>query len=590
MEEQLSAFIKEKFDTAKSDGEDKRCTSGEAIARYIEPQMKLYVPCGAALLNPLIRHFWGQRPDFTIITTGVTLQLHAMIHGGLVKKAITSFIGHTYPSPRPCRVVQKAFVKGSIEIENWTIRTLIQRLLAAALGLDFLPTRSLIGSSMEEENRFDFTTMDAPFGGNEKIGLVRPLVPDIALMHAAGADKSGNALFTYPLIGDAYGAWAAKKGVIISTEKIVSTDYVKKHAHMVRIPARSVLAVCEAPFGLHPYGVTQHGLPDYENANFPDYEFQAELMEATCSDEAFDDWIEKWILNIKDHDDYLEKLGAKRLLYLRGKAQADSWKAETATQSKNIDFSEPPNILEKMTVAGSRVIAERCLAKGFDSLLAGIGQANLSAWLAKDRLEAEGHRVDMLAEIGMAGYDPRPSDPTAFSYHNNHSSAFLANIETILGYMVGSPSSRCLGILGAGQIDEFGNVNSTQIPDVTFLVGSGGANDVAAASQESIVVTTAGKNRLLTKVPYITFPGDKIRILVTDVGVFEKPKGRHRFTLTHYLPADDAASESDCLAAIRENVGWELIVSPDLTRIEPPTHEELTLLRLFDPERFFIGR
>ena len=120
------------------------------------------------------------------------------------------------------------------------------------------------------------------------------------------------------------------------------------------------------------------------------------------------------------------------------------------------------------------MIAERCLAKGYDSLLAGIGQANLSAWLAKHRLEEKGNRVDMLAEIGMAGYDPRPSDPTAFSYHNNHSSAFLTNIETILGYMVGSPSSRCLGILGAGQIDLFGNVNSTLIPGVTFLVGSGG--------------------------------------------------------------------------------------------------------------------
>ena len=73
------------------------------------------------------------------------------------------------------------------------------------------------------------------------------------------------------------------------------------------------------------------------------------------------------------------------------------------------------------------------------------------------------------------------------------------------------------------------------------------------------------------------------------MGVFEKPRGRHPFTLTHYLPAADAASESGCLAGIRENIGWELIVSPDLVRITPPTREELVLLRLFDPERFFIG-
>ena len=75
-------------------------------------------------------------------------------------------------------------------------------------------------------------------------------------------------------------------------------------------------------------------------------------MEATCRDEDFDHWIDRWILSVKDHDDYLARLGAKRLLYLRGKAQADSWKAETATKCQNVDFSRPPNILEKMTVGG----------------------------------------------------------------------------------------------------------------------------------------------------------------------------------------------------------------------------------------------
>jgi acyl CoA:acetate/3-ketoacid CoA transferase alpha subunit/acyl CoA:acetate/3-ketoacid CoA transferase beta subunit len=589
MNDALTAFIDTHFKLPVTDGEDKRCTPEQAIARHIEKGMALYVPCGAALLNPLIRRFWGQQPEFTLITTGITLQLHAMIHGGLVKKAVTSFAGHTYPSPRPCKVVQKAFLEGRVEFENWSIRTIVQRLLAGAIGLDFLPTRSLIGSSMAEENTADFKIIDEPFGGGGKIGLVRALRPDVALVHAAACDRSGNAIFTYPLIGDAFGAWAARKGVVVSTEKIVSSDYVRRHAHMVRIPSRAVLAVCEAPFGLHPYGVTPHGLSDYENANFPDYEFQTELMEATRSEETFSAWIGEWVLGCRNHEDYLAKLGTRRLLYLRGKAAADAWKTEILSESKQMDFTAPPNVLETLAVSGSRVITERCLQNDYDAMLAGIGLANLCAWLARHALEGRGREVDLLAEIGMSGYFPRPSDPTVFGFHHMHSSKFLNNIETALGYLVGGPTSHCMGILGAGQIDRYGNTNSTKIPGAAYLVGSGGANDVAATASESMVVMTAGKGRLVKSVPYITFPGDKIRTLVTDVGVFEKDEGQAPFTLSAYIPVDGTLNEEECLRSIKAKVGWKLETAPGVKRMDPPTEEELTILRLFDPRGFFIG-
>ena len=589
MNEALTAFIETHFKEPVTDGEDKRCTPEQAIAQHIKKQMALYVPCGAALLNPLIRAFWGQRPEFTLISTGITLQLHAMLHGGLAKKAITSFAGHTYPSPRPCKVVQKAFRAGTVEFENWSIRTIVQRLLAAAIGLDFLPTRSLIGSSMAEENKADFKVIDTPFGGGGQIGLVKALRPDVALVHAAAADRSGNAIFTYPLIGDAFGAWAARKGVIVSTEKIVSSDYIRRHAHMVRIPSRAVLAVCEAPFGLHPYGVTQHGLTDYEGANFADYAFQTELMEATRTEEDFSAWIDEWILGCRNHDEYLAKLGSRRLLYLRGMTASDAWKTEIASESRQVDFTAPPNKLEKLVVAGSRAIAERCLQNGYDALLAGIGLANLCAWLGRHALEARGHAIDLLAEIGMVGHFPRPSDPTAFSFHHMHSCKLMSNIETTLGYLVGGPSSRCLGVLGAGQIDCYGNANSTKIPGAAYLVGSGGANDVAASSRESVVVMNAGKSRLVPEVPYVTFPGEKIRTLVTDAGVFVKGEGRDRFTLTAYIPSEDGQSEEECLRSIKGKVGWKLETVPGLRKIAPPTKEELTLLRLFDPRGFFLG-
>jgi acyl CoA:acetate/3-ketoacid CoA transferase beta subunit len=124
---------------------------------------------------------------------------------------------------------------------------------------------------------------------------------------------------------------------------------------------------------------------------------------------------------------------------------------------------------------------------------------------------------------------------------------------------------------------------------VTYLVGSGGANDIATSNRETIVVINSGKSRLVEKVPYITFPGKNVKTLVTDVGVFEKIGDKEAFTLTSYIPSKTKQKVEDAISEIREKVGWELDIAPNLKKAEPPTEEEVTLLRLFDPRGFYIG-
>jgi acyl CoA:acetate/3-ketoacid CoA transferase beta subunit len=91
------------------------------------------------------------------------------------------------------------------------------------------------------------------------------------------------------------------------------------------------------------------------------------------------------------------------------------------------------------------------------------------------------------------------------------------------------------------------------------------------------------------KVPYITYPGKNVKTLVTDVGVFEKIGENETFTLTSYVPSKSKQKVEDTIAEIRQKVGWELSVAPSLKKAEPPTEEEITLLRLFDPRGFFTG-
>lgn len=587
--EDLRAFIDSKFRLPLVEGEDKVCSLGEAIRKHIRKGMSLnFGGRGGALFYQLVREFWGQDPEFTIINNGITATMISLIHGRLARKIIASFIGDTYPSPGPNPLAHKAYLSGEVEFENWTMLTIPQRLLAGAMGWSVIPTRSIVGSSMEEENKESFAVVDDPFAPGEKIGLMKALRPDMALVHGVCADRCGNTIMTYPLGADVFGAWGAKQGVIVSVEKVVSTEYIRRHSHLVRIPAYMVRAVCEVPYGAHPIGMTNCGLPDFEHY-FEDYEFIIDVTEASRDAEKFSKWIEGWILGCGDHHEYLSQLGSERLLYLKGKAHSESWKDMTLAGIMKLDSEREPNSAEKMVIAASQVIECKFIAGGYKTILAGVGLSNLAAWLTAYRLKGRGCDVDLMAEIGMYGYLPRASDPFIFSQHNMPTCKILNNIETLLGVFVGGSSNQCLGVLAAGQIDRRGNVNSTKIPGLAYLVGSGGANDIASGNRETVVVVNSGKQRLVEKVPYITFPGNRVTTVVTDVGVFEKLGGGETFALTAYIPARPEQTAEEAIANIRERVGWELEVARTLTKAEPIATDELTLLRLFDPEGFYIG-
>jgi hypothetical protein len=347
-----------------------------------------------------------------------------------------------------------------------------------------------------------------------------------------------------------------------------------------------VKAVCEVPYGAHPAGMPNCGLPEFEHY-FEDYDFLTESREASRDDRRFSEWVKYWVLDCRDYSEYLAKLGRERLLYIRGKAHSDSWKGEAVAELSNMDFNKEPNALEKTVVTAAQVINDRFIAGGYKTILAGVGLPHLAGWLATYRLKEKGYDADLMAEIGMYGHLPRASDPFIFSYHNMHTCKILSNNETMLGVFVGGSSNQCLGILGAGQMDKYGNGNSTKIPGVTYLVGSGGSNDIANGNRETVAVISADRQRLVEEVPYITFSGKNVKTLVADVGVFEKIDGEETFTLTTYIPSRPQQVVEEAINRIKEKVGWELRVSPNLKEAPPVPKEEVSLLRLFDPKGFY---
>jgi len=163
----------------------------------------------------------------------------------------------------------------------------------------------------------------------------------------------------------------------------------------------------------------------------------------------------------------------------------------------------------------------------------------------------------------------------------------VTDISEVLGILMGGAGQRCLGILSAAQVDRFGNLNSTMVPPNTLITGSGGANDVVSGASEVLAVVPHSPSRVVSKVPYVMGPGKRVRALVTTLGLFEKPEGEEEFWLTGIIE-DGKTDLSEKVRETKEQCGWDSRIVSDLKKIPLPNDEELALLRLFDPHKFFL--
>ncbi|MBI4596193.1 MAG: glutaconate CoA-transferase, partial [Candidatus Tectomicrobia bacterium] len=272
------------FAVPQNEGSDKVMPLTEAIRRHVKPGMSLHITetTGAAVCQ-LLREFHGTTPGFTLMMIGVGGYSMFLVHAGLVKKIITSLCvgGGRTPSFNP--IIQKVFRDSSVEIENWSLLSIPQRFMAGALGVPFMPTRSILGSSMAQENKDSFKVIDDPFGSGRQASLVKALNPDISLAHACAADPYGNAILPQSG-GTGHGPWglfASTKGVILTVEKLVSTDFIREHSHLVRLPGHLVSSVSVVPFGAHPGALIRRGIRGFETYGEDDdfVDRQAEALE-----------------------------------------------------------------------------------------------------------------------------------------------------------------------------------------------------------------------------------------------------------------------------------------------------------------------
>ena len=226
-----------------------------------------------------------------------------MIGSGCVKKVIAAWVGNVIMGVGyNMRRAVEVGVPRKIEVEDHTNFSISLALHAGAIGVPFIPTKSLLGTGMMSEEQ-PFKEMECPYT-KERLALVPALKPDVAVVQAQRADEEGNTHFWGGSGVTKEAALAARK-VIVVVEEVVSRKVIRKDPNRTLIPGFLVNAVIPEPWGAHPSPI-----PGYYNR---DHEQYITYSNESRNREEYLKWLDKWVLGVKDRKEYLKLLGEGKI-------------------------------------------------------------------------------------------------------------------------------------------------------------------------------------------------------------------------------------------------------------------------------------
>ncbi len=286
---------------------EKVMTEQEAVSKFVSDGDYLCYDCTILMRGPssLIREVIRQKKKNLGVGGRFTYVIvNLLVAAGCVDRIDVGFIGVG-------QALTRAFSEG-VKVAEWSNSAMTMRLLAGSLGVPFMPVRFLGGT---DAFRYSGAKLvKDPFIDKEVV-LVPALNPDIGLIHVHQCDVYGNARIFGPSVSPEEIAAASKK-VIISTEEIIDTEYIRRDPGKTSIPYYMVDAVVEAPFGAHPGEVAGVYASDTEGI--------MELFRAgrDASGTEMNQYLENYIYSLATHQEYLEqRVGLERLLALKQQAK-----------------------------------------------------------------------------------------------------------------------------------------------------------------------------------------------------------------------------------------------------------------------------
>src|SRR5437867_6507886 len=196
-------------------------------------------------------------------------------------------------SPHARRVLES----GEVQFTEWTNYTLAVRLKAAAMGLPFLPGRTMLGTDTFRHS--GAKEIACPFTG-ERLVALPALYPDVAAVHVHEADRYGNCRIRGTTVADLDVARAAGR-LIVTCERLIAADDIRQDPSRTAIPFYCVDAVCEVPYGSYP------GNMPYEY--FSDEVHFKEWMEVEKDVKTLNAFLDKYIYGVKEFSEYVQVCG-----------------------------------------------------------------------------------------------------------------------------------------------------------------------------------------------------------------------------------------------------------------------------------------
>jgi acyl CoA:acetate/3-ketoacid CoA transferase alpha subunit len=281
---------------------DKRMTEAEAVRRFIHDGdyigTELYgtVRCPMSLVHEIVRQ---GITDLSVAGQGV-LELDLLLAASRVRALDITYIGLEVYGLSNC--LRREVESGRVErVVEWSNAGIAWRFKAAAMGVPFIPVRSMLGTDTLKFSAAK--VIECPFTGLP-IALLPALILDVGLIHVHRADIHGNAQID-GISGFAAEMARACKRLIISTEEIVETEVIRRRPDRTIIPYYLVDAVVVAPFGSHPGELCYRYARDEEQIKL--------WVEASKEAETARAFLAKHIYDVPDHQAYLDLFGQERL-------------------------------------------------------------------------------------------------------------------------------------------------------------------------------------------------------------------------------------------------------------------------------------
>ena len=269
----------------------------EAIERFVPNGASVAMGMSLESLIPfaagheLIRQ--GRR-DLELVGPISDMLFDQLIGAGCVRRVVAAWIGNV--SAGLGHNYRRALEQGlprRIEHEEHSNFSVGLGLLAAAMGLPYLPTRTLVGSDLARGN---------PRVTPDGDGLLRiaAIEPDVAILQVQRADAEGHA-HCWGNLGLSKEAGLAARQVVLVAEEVVATEIVLSDPNRILLPPHRVAAVVGAPGGAHPSPVQGYYARDHA--------FYSDYHRATRDQAGFQQWLRQWVLDVPDPHAYLDRLG-----------------------------------------------------------------------------------------------------------------------------------------------------------------------------------------------------------------------------------------------------------------------------------------